>query len=259
MSQKCPSVLAGRKGSPGAHVCALSFELNNGHVIPEHHHPEDQLVFASKGVMTIHTKEGIWVVPPLRGVWIPAETPHRVVASGAVSMRTLYFRNKLIATMPRKCVVINVSPLFRELILHACSISRLTKRSPSQSRIIEMIGDLLKETRSAPLQLPLPADLRAKRVADALVADPGKHETFHGLCRKCGASERTIHRVFVAETNLTFGKWRQQLRLLHALQRLSAGHKITAVAMDSGYDSTSAFIAMFKKQLGTTPTRYFSS
>jgi AraC-like DNA-binding protein len=228
-------------------------------MIPEHHHPEDQLVFASKGVMTIYTRAGIWVVPPLRGVWIPAGTPHRIAMSGAVSMRTLYFRSKLIAAMPRKCVVINVSPLLRELILHACSISRLTKRSPGQRRIIEMIGDLLKESRSAALQLPLPSDPRAHRVAERLVAEPGQRETLEDLCRKCGASKRTVHRTFVAETNLTFGKWRQQLRLLHALQLLSAGHKITAVAMDSGYDSPSAFIAMFKKQLGTTPMRYFES
>jgi AraC-like DNA-binding protein len=32
---------------------------------------------------------------------------------------------------------------------------------------------------------------------------------------------------------------------------------VTGAALDAGYSSPSAFIAMFRKQLGTTPNRYF--
>ena len=66
-----------------------------------------------------------------------------------------------------------------------------------------------------------------------------------------------MQRLFLAETNMTFGKWRQQVRLLHAMRLLAGGEKVMSAALDSGYSSTSAFIAMFKKQLGTTPHRYF--
>lgn len=58
---------------------------------------------------------------------------------------------------------------------------------------------------------------------------------------------------------MTFAKWRQQLRLLHGMQWLASGEKVTAAALEAGYSSTSAFIAMFRKQLGTTPTRYLKS
>ncbi len=78
------------------------------------------MIFASKGVMTVRTRQGIWVVPPLRAVWIPAGTPHSVAMSGAVSMRTLYFLPRLVRALPKKCFVMNVSPLLRELIIHAC-------------------------------------------------------------------------------------------------------------------------------------------
>src|ERR1700731_3967391 len=117
MSQKCHSILRDRKGRPSAQVATLSYEFDGGHVIPEHFHPEDQLIFASKGVMTVRTKQGIWVVPPLRAVWIPAETPHSVVILGPVSMRTLYFALKRVRTETEKCFVMNVSSLLRELIL----------------------------------------------------------------------------------------------------------------------------------------------
>src|SRR5271168_3674748 len=124
MSHKCHSILLGKDGRLLAEVASVSADLAHGHVIPEHSHPEDQLLFASKGVMTLRTKQGVWVVPPMRAVWIPAATPHSVAMSGRVSMRTLYFLPKLGGALPGKCFVMNVSALLRELILHACKFSK---------------------------------------------------------------------------------------------------------------------------------------
>src|SRR5215471_6170000 len=117
MSHRCQSILRGKNGRP-AEIASVSVDLPHGHLIPEHSHPEDQLLFASTGVMTLRTREGIWVVPPQRAVWIPANTPHSVAISGRVSMRTLYFLPRLVRALPGKCVVMNVSSLLRELILH---------------------------------------------------------------------------------------------------------------------------------------------
>jgi AraC-like DNA-binding protein len=233
-------------------------ELKSGHVIPEHMHPEDQLLFASKGVMTVRTKQGVWVVPPMRAVWIPANTPHSVTTSGQVSMRTLYFLPKLCRDLPGKCFVVNVAPLLKELILHACRFSRLSKRAADERRIIEMVVDQLNEAESIPLQLPQVSDTRALRVANTLFADPSDRRTLRRLCKDCGASKRTIQRLFLEETKMTFGKWRQQLRLLHAMELLASGEKVSSAAAEAGYDSTSAFISMFRKQLGTTPKRYLN-
>jgi AraC-like DNA-binding protein len=259
MSEKCHSILMDPRGRPVGQVASVSADLADGHVIPPHFHPEDQLIFASKGVMTLRTNQGIWVVPPMRAVWIPAETPHSVAMSGQVSMRTLYFLPRLLRRFPKKCFVMNVTPLLRELILHACTFKRLNKKAPVQKRILEILVDQLQSVHSIPLQLPHPADARAMRIVQSLLGNPGEQSTLSELCKECGASKRTIERVFLAETKMTFGKWRQQLRLLHALQLLASGEKVTGAALDSGYCSTSAFISMFKKQLGATPTRYFQS
>src|SRR5215471_9121641 len=124
MSHKCQSILA-CNGRRNADVASVSADLPHGHVIPEHSHPEDQLLFASQGVMTLVTREGTWVVPPLRAVWIPAGTEHSVMTSGQVSMRTLYLFPELCRSLPRRCFVMNVSQLLRELILHACAFGRL--------------------------------------------------------------------------------------------------------------------------------------
>jgi AraC-like DNA-binding protein len=59
------------------------------------------------------------------------------------------------------------------------------------------------------------------------------------------------------ETGMTCGKWRQQLRLMQAMRLLAEGAKVTHAALEAGYSTPSAFISMFKRTLGTTPTSYF--
>lgn len=239
-------------------VTTLTYDFIHGHSIPEHFHPEDQLVYACRGVMTVKTREGAWVVPAQRAVWIPARIPHSIVMSGAVSMRTIYFRARLVKRLPRTCCVVNVPPVLQELILHACTYPSLKRRSKVQANLIAVIVDQLGAVRAVLLQLPTPSDPRAARVADALQLDPGEPRSLQAVCKQAGASKRTIERIFQDETRLSLGKWRQQLRLLRSLQLLAAGEKITHAALEAGYSTPSGFIAMFRRTLGTTPGRYFN-
>jgi len=252
----CQSVLTDRSGRLLGEVASLSADLRHGYFIREHSHPEDQLLFAAKGVMTVRTVGDIWVVPPMRAVWIPAKIVHSVAVSGELSMRTLYFLRGLCPTLPAKCAVINVSPLLRELVFHACAFGRLRSQVAGEARLTDLIFDQLVASEQIPLQLSQPSDSRALRIAAALTDDPADPRSLEKLCRDCGASKRTILRLFLDQTNMTFERWRQQHRLLHALRLLASGEKVTAAALESGYSSTSAFISMFRKQLGTTPARY---
>jgi hypothetical protein len=159
-----------RKRQP-IHVCprlpspvtALAYDLGHGYVIPEHLHPEDQLVYACKGVMTVRTSAGTWVVPAQRAVWIPARTPHSILMSGVVSMRTIYLRARQ-AQLPRACCVVNVSPLLQHLIVHLCTVGKLSRRSKTHAHLIDVLIDQLETVQADPLQLPSPTDPRAARV-----------------------------------------------------------------------------------------------
>ena len=259
MSEKCHSLLLGNNGKPLAQVASVSAEFVDQYFIPEHYHPEDQLIFASRGVMTVGTEQGIWVVPPLRAVWIPVGTRHSVGMSGSVSMRTLYFLPGVVHARISRCFVMNVPALLRELIIYACQFPKLRRNVAEQKSLIDLIVTQVRAANSVPLQLPQPLDPRATKVAQILLANPSDERRLETLCKNCGASKRTIQRIFISETKMTFGKWRQQLRLLHALQLLASGEKVSAAALEAGYNSTSAFIAMFKAQLGATPTNYFKS
>jgi AraC-like DNA-binding protein len=240
-------------------VTTLVYEFPHGYVIPEHFHPEDQLVYACQGVMTVRTAQGTWVVPAQRAVWIPASISHSLVMSGAVSMRTLYLRARMVRCLPRTCCVVNVSPLLQELLLHACTYPALNRRSKIHSHLIDVLIDQLEMVRAIPLQLPSPSDARAVRVAEILQRTLGDSYSLEKACKRAGASKRTIERLFQQEAHMSLGKWRQQLRLMRSLQVLAAGEKITHAALEADYSTPSAFIAMFRKTLGTTPRRYFEN
>jgi AraC-like DNA-binding protein len=238
-------------------ISTFSRDYPTGHRIPLHFHIRDQLIFASRGVMTVSANHGAWVVPVHRAVWITAKSAHTIAMSGNVSMRTLYLRPGLADSLPRECCVVNVSPLLKELILHACRIGSLRRALAWQSHLIDVIIDQLQTIKAAPLQLSLPEDPRAVRIANAVLANPSDPRRLGQLARTSGASGRTIERLFVVETGTIFGKWRQQVRLMEAMRLLGGGANVTEAAFEAGYCSSSAFIAAFRKMLGSSPTQYF--
>ncbi len=246
-----------RQASDEPAVRAYAATHPGGEVILPHAHGWDQLVYASAGVMTVRTSAGSWVVPSHRSVWIPADVEHSIVMSGRVSMRTLYFEPGL-AKLERDCRAVNVSPLLRELILHAVAKSPLLLSVPEHERLIGVLLDELVALPTAPLELAMPRDPRALRVATALIADPARPCSLDRLAADAESSLRTIERLFQVETMLTLDQWRRRLRVVEALRLLAAGEQVTTVAMSVGYSTPSAFAAMFRQETGVSPGRYFA-
>jgi AraC-like DNA-binding protein len=206
--------------------------------------------------MTVRTSNGTWVVPTHRAVWIPETVPHTIAMSGVVAMRTLYLKPRLARALPRDCCVLNVSPLLNSLILHICTFGSLGRRIAWQRHLVDVLFDQLRAIQRVPLQLPNPLDSRALRVAHALLACPGGRQPLARICAASGASARTVERLFLDQTGFTLGKWRQQLRLMKAMCVLGEGEKVTHAALEAGYSTPSAFIAAFRRSLGTSPTAY---
>jgi AraC-like DNA-binding protein len=149
---------------------------------------------------------------------------------------------------------VQVSPLLRELILASVEAPGPPRR---RSQLAALIFCELAEAAVAPLHLPEPADPRVRRVTEALRAEPGDPRTLAAWGKAVGASARTLSRLFLAETGMTFRQWQRQARLLAALVKLAQRQPVTAVALDLGYDSPSAFIHAFRRALGRTPRAYF--
>jgi AraC-like DNA-binding protein/quercetin dioxygenase-like cupin family protein len=239
-------------------VVARATDYPSGFVIPPHSHRRAQLVYASAGVMVVTTERGMWVVPPQRAVWVPALMEHQIRTSGQVSMRSLYITPDAVLGLPQDCCVVAVPPLLRELILYAVTRPRLYELGSPDEHVMLVILDQIQSLPVAPLHLPMPSDPRLLRISKTLMEHPEDARTLAAWARTVGASTRTLTRLFLAETGVSFRHWRQQVRLLEALRRLASHEPVTAVALDLGYNSPSAFIAMFRRAFGTTPRHYFS-
>ncbi|MDY0306218.1 MAG: helix-turn-helix transcriptional regulator [Desulfovibrio aminophilus] len=223
-----------------------------------HSHFRAQLVHAASGVMTITTSMGIWVTPPHQGLWVPSGVEHHVRVYGPYTLKTLFFHPDAAPWMPPECRVVPVSPLLRELVIHACGFPPDYPADGPEARVVAVILDLMRTATVEPLHLPMPHDPRLAVVCRRLLENPADRSTLPELAERAGAADRTLLRLFHKETGLTFRVWRRQARLLAALRKLAAGEPVSSVAPDLGYESQSAFIAMFRRALGTTPGRYFS-
>ena len=236
----------------------MAKDFPSGHVISSHEHSRAQLLYASSGVMTVNTDRGIWVVPPLRAVWIPAHTRHGIEVSRHLSMRTLYIDPAYYMGPSGECCVIAVSPLLKELLLYAVNLPRLYPLGGQEERLFEVLLDQISSMKTAPLQLQIPVDGRLRKIYARLSDHPGDNRTLEDWGKQVGATGRTLSRHFRSETGMSFAQWRQQIRILEALKRLARKESVTTVAIDLGYDSPSAFISMFKKTVGKTPGQYFT-
>jgi len=234
---------------------ALSTTYSSGYVLHPHTHASHQLLFASSGAMTVTSERTSWMIPPGRAVLIPAGVRHSIRMWGEVAMRSLYFPTHAPAPVfgSNTCRVISIGPLLRELILRVAGLAALDSRVPAESRLMSVLMDELESAHIQPLLLPLPADVRALRAADWVLTHPADRATATAIGRRCGLSERTLERLFRAETGMRFGLWRQKARLLESVRVLVEGGSVTDAALGSGYASVSGYIAAFKQTFACTP------
>ncbi|MET0081440.1 MAG: helix-turn-helix transcriptional regulator [Sedimenticola sp.] len=239
-------------------IVAYGREMPKGELLPFHQHQRAQLVYASQGVMSVTTHTASYIVPPQRAVWMPEHVEHQIEALSDVSMRTLYIDTNLPISLPGHACILQVSPLLRELIITAVAQGTRYEEGTPQSRIMSVILDQIGELPIVSLALPMPQDDRLLKITSALIKEPANQQNLECWARQVGASKRTLSRLFNAELGMSFTEWRQQRRIHRAIELLSAGLGVTTIAQEVGYENTSAFIAVFKRCLGTTPSNYLS-
>lgn len=237
-------------------IAVLLDDYPPGFFDPKHSHIRAQLVYATTGVTILTTNDASYVAPPQRAIWIPAGVEHEVRCRGRVLIRTLYISPDAAPDLPRNCQVIDVSNLLRELILAAADLPIEYELEGRDNRIMNLILDEIRRARRIPLCVPMPANDRLARICMAILADPAQHDALNDWASAAAMGRRTFTRTFRRETGMSFATWRQQVRLMDALSRLATGHSVTATALDVGYNSPSAFTAMFRRTFGVPPTHY---
>lgn len=222
-----------------------------------HSHEQAQLLYAVSGVVSIKTEEGTWIVPPSRAVWLPPRLEHETSSRAGVQFRSLLIDTSGIHGLPEECMVVEITPLLRELILKFADLAETPGSRDRTEAVVRLFLMELSFQPAQPLSLPAPkqpdlARLCAKMREDLAVSIPIKE-----AAAMLHMSRATFMRLFRRETGMSFGHWRQQARMLDALVLLADGRSILEVALECGYSSPSAFSAMFRRSLGCPPSAYF--
>jgi AraC-like DNA-binding protein len=222
----------------------------------QHQHRQGQLVLALYGAVTCRVESGVWIVPPNCGVWIPGGVPHSNQVTSNARLAYLFVEPGA-AMLPDECCTLSVSPMLREMILRVAELSERDERDAHVDQLVRVMLDELALMPRERLELPVSNHPKIAMITTTLLANPGDRRTLGQWAEQVAVSERTLKRLMVQETGLSFGRWRRQLHLVIALRELADGATVQRIAGDLGYESTTAFIVMFKKALGTTPSRYF--
>lgn len=238
---------------------ALRLEVEQNEVEqPVHQHRKGQLILALHGGVTCEVPKAIWMVPPQHAVWIPGGMPHSNRATHNARIYLLFIEESA-AQLPDTCCTLAISPVIREMI---CYLAMQDPNYPRHGPTARFVAVLMEQLATAPveqLHLPMSDHPKIRRIAAALAADPADRTTQAQWARQLAMSDRTLARLVYKETGLTFGHWRQQWHLIIALRQLASGEAVQTVAGNLGYDSVTAFITMFKKALGSSPTQYFAA
>ncbi|CAM2141282.1 Transcriptional regulator, AraC family [Pararobbsia alpina] len=240
-------------------MTALARDEPTGTYISPHSHPRGQLLYATTGLMRAATESGIWLLPPQRGLWIPAGIVHDQKMLSPTSMRTIYIEAEAARRLGDTCRTIEVSPLLRELILALLAQPIEYPADARNEHIVALIALELETARTMDLEIPWPRDRRLVSICEAILDKPHEPMTLEYWSKIVGGSSRTLIRLFIKETGQTFRHWVQQVRLAEALRRLESGAPVTEIANDLGYASPSAFAAMFRQAMGQSPTDYLAA
>lgn len=226
--------------------------------IPLHQHRKGQLILALHGAITCEVENALWMVPPQFAVWVPGEVPHSNRATPQAELCFLFIEPGA-AKMPAHCCTLKISPLVRELILTLAQRDENARLMPETQRLIQVLFDELPQQPEQQLQLPVSTHPKIRLMVEMMEAEPAQWQTLSQWASRFAMSERNLARLVVKETGLNFRRWRHQLQLILALQMLVRGLNVQQVALSLGYDSTTAFITMFRKGLGQTPGRYLAA
>lgn len=226
------------------------------HIAP-HAHAKHQLIYAVQGVMVVQSEAGRWVVPPTRAIWMRAGMTHEIRCIGEVHMRSLLVAPDAAPRLLDATQAVGISPLLRELIRAAMEVRQPYAPATRDGRVMRLILDELRALPVLPLHLQMPSDPRLLQICSLLQQAPDDASTMADWAQRLAVDVKTIQRLFLKQTGMTFGQWRQQARLLRALELLAMGEKVIDVALAMGYESPSAFATMFRKQFDQTPSQFF--
>jgi AraC-like DNA-binding protein len=240
-------------GSGFRHADANRFDGATPDELGWHVHDSGQFILVESGVSHLRTDVGAWVIPARRLAWVPPGVRHISRSSGGG--RGWVVRSPIeLHNLPEGVCVLRASALM------IASLQRITQLKPSDEPMHRLLWKVveveLNDIHHEQLDVPMPTAPRMLKAAQRVLARPTAAASLDKLAAGVGMSRRSFARHFRSQTGLPYSRWRRAVIAQHALELVAAGHKVSSVATDVGYESVSAFIAMFRRQYGESPRQF---
>ena len=229
-------------------TCAAGFHSTR------HSHPRGQLSYARDGLMTVVAEDCTLIVPAGHAVWIPPAIEHQAHSVENLRVLSAYASPDAWPDMPVRPKVFGVSPLLEPLLTRLIAAQLRRETGPATEALLVLLQDEVRAGQSFDLGVPMPRDRRLRRVCEAVLTGGPGGLSKEDLARIGNLSSRTMTRLFRSELGMTFSEWSQRALVVAAVGRLSQGDPVALVAADLGYDSPSAFSAMFRRRIGRRPS-----
>lgn len=223
-----------------------------------HRHRKGQLLLVLRGILTCEAEGGFWIIPPQSAIWIPSEALHKITAAGSIECYVAFIAPDVASPLSPKCCAVSATPLLRELLIRSADFPLLYPDGGIESHLVTLLLDEIAVAPTGNLHLPMPTDARLRKIVEMIMETPSDRGTIQSWSRRVGLSERTLARLLMQETGMSFGRWRQQFHLMLAVKWLGSGSSVQKTADDLGYESAGSFVTMFRKALGTSPARYMA-
>jgi AraC-like DNA-binding protein/quercetin dioxygenase-like cupin family protein len=223
--------------------------------VPMHQHKRGQLLTTLKGTVRCETVDGSWTVASNSALWIPGRRAHRSIVSSRGTLLYLYLAEGIVS-LPTTSCFLSLTPLAREMVKHIVDAGPRYPADSVDGKVALAFVALIQKMDLTEPYISLPSSPRLKSIAEALLKAPGDRRTASQWAAAVGMSEKSLRRLLLNETGLSFLQWRQQFQLIVAVRALREGNSVQEVAGLVGYDSTAAFNTMFKKAMGVSPGRF---
>ena len=225
-------------------------ESDARHSASVHTHDQGQLTYIERGVLSLEAEGDIWAIPPGRLHWIPAGVQHASRSHGEVRFWLTLVSDDFARRLPRRITVLEASSLL------VSALDRLRSLRPDDAFAVPLLDIVAHEVNADTGDAPamrLPSAPRLRDWALGFLAAPSVKTGIDAAAEAVGLSRRSFTRHFEREVGMTFAAWKRSVIVHRATVRLAEGAGVGEVALDAGYESVSAFIAMFRSVCGHPP------
>ena len=221
-----------------------------------HAHDFGQIISAASGSMYVGTPGRVLLLSPAMVLWIPPEVEHWMRYGSRDEMRYVDVNKDESRELGPECRIMSVTPLLMALMSSTMPEHQMGRQVEHNAAVHDLLRHELINAPDVPLSIVMPQDKRLTVITEAAFNDPGDVRSVRSWLAGVSASRKTIERVFVEKTGMPPSRWLRQVRVLHAISKLAAGEKVSLVAQDMGYASSSAFSYMFRQTIGSSPSDF---